>query len=71
MLRKGAVALAVVALAACAGCATSAVERNSDSGGDAAVRAAPATVDAPSHRCEPLDGGVYNQAAGMCVPDGF
>lgn len=62
MMSKGMLLFGVVALAACAGCAS-----GPRYGGDAAGPASPSSVQAPIQRCS---GGVYNRAAGLCVSEG-
>jgi hypothetical protein len=58
---KGALVVGLVAVAACAGCATGT--------GSVAVegQASPPTVGDDTEKC---DGGTYNRAAGFCVSEG-
>jgi hypothetical protein len=68
---KGALVLGMLALAACAGCAsaTRPVAVDTSSHGDAAGQAAPATIDEGVRACE-RDGGWYDRVAGACDSDG-
>ena len=64
---KGAVVLGMLALIACAGCATATrpVAVDTSAHGDAAVQASLATVGNGARTCE-HDGGWYDRVAGVC-----
>lgn len=69
MMSKGALFLGVVALVACAGCASGprSVAVDPTSGGDSVGPASPPTVPTRIQRCTT---GVYNRAADLCVSEG-
>jgi hypothetical protein len=72
MMSKGALFVGVVALVACAGCASGpqSVAVDPTSGGDSVSPASPPTLPTVPTRIQRCTSGVYNRAADLCVSEG-